>query len=407
MKKRQFQTKIIAELLNNYKKRVPTCRHFLRCGGCSLQDFDYQDQLEVKGAKFIELIDNSKQKTQISKPQIKTQNYQIKGINEYGYRTRMDFVVGEGGIGLRKKRRFDEIEYLEECWLIDSKIFPWLKRIYVKGRELDLETYRVRENQGYWRYLSIRVNEKNEVMLIFVTGLDQKQDKIIDELVDWILKERTKSEVKVVSIYHLVNETKSDINFGKVRKYWGEKYLEFVVGGTRLQIGPNNFFQNNIGLFNDLVQKMLGWFGPDDKVLDLYCGVGTFSLPLANKVERVTGVESVFESIELAKENADLNQIKNVEFEASMVDKWLGENKPRANEFNVAVLDPPRVGLEKANEILLDYNLEKIVYVSCNPLALLKDLEKLTVKYNIIDLSLWDLYPQTPHMETLVFLIKK
>lgn len=396
MKKRQFQNTIVAELLNNYSKRVPTCRHFMQCGGCSIQDFDYKDQLEVKRVKVGSLFEDYVSLYQI----------EIFSDKEFGYRTRMDYVVTKENFGLRKKRKFDVVENLLECRLIDEKIFPWLRRIYEKGLALGLDTYEIRKNEGFWRYLSLRINEKNQLMLILITGVDIEQDKILENLVEWVLEDAKKENIELKSVYHLVNAGKSDINFGEERKFWGDKYLDFGIGGVQIQIGPNNFFQNHVKLFNVLLAQVLQEVGENDNVLDLYCGVGTISLPLAKKVKKVFGVESVPESIALARNNAELNNIGNVNFDDSLVCDWLQKNREVLKDYNVAVLDPPRVGLEKAVQEIVQSNFEKIIYVSCNPLGAVKDLEVLTEKYSLKKMSLWDLYPQTPHVESLLVLEK-
>lgn len=388
---------MIAELLNNYGKIEPRCRHFLDCGGCSLQDFSYADQLEVKRKKIEQLL--------MSDVKCEMTNIEIFGRQEFGYRTRMDYVVSRDGFGLRRKRRFDEVVDLQECWLIDNEVFQFMRGIYQSGIELGLEPYDLKTHEGNWRYLSLRINEKNELMLILVTksGVEGK----ISNLKSQILESQLKTQKPLVkSVYHVINDGLADTNFGEIHEYWGDEYLLMKLAELDFQIGPNTFFQNNLGLVNDLIGKLVGYIDHKDRVLDLYCGVGTLSLPVAKKCEKVLGVELMGESIELAKDNAKLNDIENVKFEVGDVEKVIENEELRIEngEFNVLLLDPPRKGLEKSAEVLAEYDFEKIIYMSCNPLSLAKDLEVLKKRYDVEEITLWDLYPQTPHVEVLVSL---
>ncbi len=422
MKKRRWQGQMTAELLKNYSKREPMCRHFLTCGGCSFQDFEYKDQLEVKAKKVGELFDGCGIcHTEILHWRDSAPSIFGGEFKEWGYRTRMDLVVGKAGIGLRKKRRFDEIEFLQECWLIDNNVLQFLKEVYQKGIEVGLIPYDLVTHEGEWRYLSVRINEKNELMLIFVTkrGVENKISKLKTQISK---SQLTTQNFSVKSIYHVVNDGLGDSNFGEIKKYWGEEYLQYSICNIQYAIGPNTFFQNNIPLVNKLVDKIVDNVDEDDRVLDLYCGVGTLSLPVAKKCREVLGVELMEESIGLARKNAVNNNIDNVEFEAKSVEdifdgnsKFKAQNskpqlktqKPNLNEYNVLMLDPPRKGLEKVAGKLLEYDFDKIVYMSCNPLSLVKDLQVLVRKWQIEEVSLWDLYPQTPHVEVLVLLRNK
>ncbi|MBU0648004.1 23S rRNA (uracil(1939)-C(5))-methyltransferase RlmD [Patescibacteria group bacterium] len=392
MKKRKWQGKIIAELLKNYEKREPRCRHFMRCGGCSMQDFGYDDQLKGKAGKLRELFGDLT--TNI--------NVTCRGDREYGYRTRMDYVVSTGGLGLRRKRRFDEVVDLEECFLIDNEIFLFLKEIYNTGLKLGLVPYDLKSHEGFWRYISVRVNDRREFMVILNTKSDVDLFPVLDRLVEGIVNEK----IKPVSIYHIINDGLADTNFGSIRKFWGDEYLGFDIGNMDIRIGPNTFFQNNIELLNGLIAKLLEYINDDDWVLDLYCGVGTLSLPIAKKCKEVLGIELVEESIELARLNADNNNIDNVVFEVGDVGKVIAKLGGESLKHNVLLLDPPRKGLEKTAVELLKFDFEKIIYMSCNPITLKKDLEVLLEKYEIVEISWWDLYPQTPHVEGLVFLQK-
>jgi len=390
----------VAELLKNYQKREPRCRHFLECGGCSMQDFDYKDQLVVKAKKVGELIN--------SKIKIENSNIKIHSNKEWEYRTRMDFVVNKDGMGLRRKRSFDKVVNLEECYLVDNRVLQLCRKVYQAGLKIGLEPYDLKTHVGEWRYISVRVNENGELMLILITkkGVDDKIEKLANEI--FVLNNDGEDEIKVKSVYQVINDSLTDVNFGETRKFWGEEFLEYKICNIQYAIKPNTFFQNNISVVKELVDKIVDNVEKDDVVLDLYCGVGTLSLPVARKCQRVWGIELMSESIELAKKNAEDNDIKNIKFEVGDVTGNVGEYKALIKEggFNVLLLDPPRNGLDKAVEVIMDCEFEKIIYMSCNPLSLVKDLEVLQDKWKIQEVTLWDLYPQTPHVECLVVMKK-
>ncbi|HPH78538.1 MAG TPA: 23S rRNA (uracil(1939)-C(5))-methyltransferase RlmD [bacterium] len=399
MKKRKWQGQIVAELLKNYQRREPRCRHFLECGGCSMQDFDYEDQLVVKAKKVGELIN--------SKIKIENSNIKIHSNKEWEYRTRMDFVVKKDGMGLRRKRSFDKVVNLEECYLVDNRVLQLCRKVYQVGLKIGLEPYDLKTHLGEWRYISVRVNENGELMLILITKkwVDDKIEKLVNEI--FVLNNDSEDEIKVKSVYQIINDSLTDVNFGETRKFWGEEFLEYTICNIQYAIKPNTFFQNNINVVEKLVDKLVGYVDKDERVVDLFCGVGTLSLPLAKKVQKLQGMELVADSIELAKDNAKLNNIDNAEFVVGNVWLELEQMKERWKNYQTLVLDPPRVGLEKAREKIMEFDFKKIIYMSCNPLSLVKDLEVLQDKWKIQEVTLWDLYPQTPHVECLAYLTKE
>lgn len=389
----------MAELLKNYQRREPRCRHFLECGGCSMQDFDYEDQLVVKAKKVGELIN--------SKIKIENSNIKIHSNKEWEYRTRMDFVVKKDGMGLRRKRSFDKVVNLEECYLVDNRVLQLCRKVYQVGLKIGLEPYDLKTHLGEWRYISVRVNENGELMLILITKkwVDDKIEKLVNEI--FVLNNDSEDEIKVKSVYQIINDSLTDVNFGETRKFWGEEFLEYTICNIQYAIKPNTFFQNNINVVEKLVDKLVGYVDKDERVVDLFCGVGTLSLPLAKKVQKLQGMELVADSIELAKDNAKLNNIDNAEFVVGNVWLELEQMKERWKNYQTLVLDPPRVGLEKAREKIMEFDFKKIIYMSCNPLSLVKDLEVLQDKWKIQEVTLWDLYPQTPHVECLAYLTKE
>jgi 23S rRNA (uracil1939-C5)-methyltransferase len=188
---------------------------------------------------------------------------------------------------------------------------------------------------------------------------------------------------------------------------YGDNYLEEELCGLKFKIGVTSFFQVNNEQTEKLYNKVLelGYIKNDDSVIDAYCGIGTISLMLAKRAKHVYGVEVVEEAIKNALDNAKLNNIKNVTFEAGLAEEVVKKWKDKAN---VLVVDPPRKGIDEALvNTILESNFEKIVYVSCNPTTLARDVRMLSDKYKVKTIQPVDMFPHTHHVETVVLLYRK
>ncbi|GAB4142363.1 MAG: 23S rRNA (uracil(1939)-C(5))-methyltransferase RlmD [Patescibacteria group bacterium] len=439
MKKRKFHTNVFVNLVKNFEKKNPICSHFLKCGGCSFQDFFYEDQLKAKKKESAKIFENLVNKN-FGNADIVSFKNAVEKIEIFGsekkfeYRTRMDFVVNENDFGLRAKRSFDKVENLNECHIFGFDAFQIVKKIFKKSQELEISPYNLKTHKGFLRYISVRKNEKNELMIIFITKNDRNFDEKIKKLAELslgVIPNETgtlqiqdpstlkdspfyrNDSLKVISVYQIENNELADTSFGKIVKFWGKENLEFDIkiqkskyksqNNVKFLIGPNTFFQQNISLFEKLLAKILSEIPNEKSILDLYCGVGTISLPVSKISKKIVGVESIAESIERAKENAKFNEIENTFFVCDTTDNFL---KNSNEKFDILILDPPRIGLEKSAEKILKRDFEKIIYLSCNPITQAKDLETLSKKWKVQEITFWDLYPQTPHLESLIVLEK-
>jgi tRNA/tmRNA/rRNA uracil-C5-methylase (TrmA/RlmC/RlmD family) len=212
----------------------------------------------------------------------------------------------------------------------------------------------------------------------------------------------------VAGFHWLLNDTLTDLSFGTPVRHWGAAELLMGVGAGELTVGPNTFFQNNVHLLGRLLDDVLGGVGAaaGATVADLYGGVGTIALHLAPHVGRVICVEAVGESAELAAQNAARGGALNVEAVGQDVLPFLRGQAPGA--FGVAVADPPRTGLgPDVCAELLRVGPERIVYVSCNPLTQVEDLGLLGASYTIDTLVGYDMFPHTPHVETIAALRRR
>lgn len=409
MKNRKEFENYINEYLLNKNRIEPRCKHFGLCGGCKYQDYSYEDQLEAKHSALKSLFSDY----------INNIDYDIGGSpNEFGYRVKMEYVLSADKFGLRKTRRFREVVNLSECHLISGKDFKRIKRVYnFATSELGITPFDLENGSGSLRYFVIKSTE-NDNMLNVVTSNEFDINKL-DLLAQYIL------DIGFVSVNHIPVNAEKDTTFGQVNKTWGKEYIDLEIKDRKYLIGANTFSQNNISAFEDLLSYVESYIGGAKNLLDLYCGVGTISLQFADKVEHVLGVEEVSESIDLAKRNAEINQISNVEFVAQDVKDFLRNDKysefdygSRSNletkfetgnkHYDTVIADPPRSGMQGkvCRRISKYFSPERIIYISCNPITQKEDLVRLSGNYSIVDMRAFDLFPQTNHVENVIILDK-
>lgn len=383
------------EILTASPDRVkPECPHFGTCGGCSLQHIVYKRQAELK-LEFVRRVFSD------AKLAIAPEGITVADTT-YRHRNRMDFVFGHGGeLGLKEPGRWDRPVDLTTCLMLseDANRVRLIVRDWARGTKLpfwDNKAY-----VGFFRYLVIRESVRtNERMATLVTSAGEIPEAHKKSLVE-------KLAPLCTTIYHGINPKITDLSIAEeLHLLHGKDRLHETVAGVTFAIHPNSFFQTNTAMaeklllhVRDLVVK--GQTSNIKCLLDLYCGSGFFSLTLAKDVEKSLGIELDAHGIAMAKENAAANGITNTKFRAELAEAltWLAE-KP-----DVAIVDPPRSGLHpKVVGALLAGHPPRIIYVSCNPRALALDLKFLLKDYDATSVQAFDLFPQTPHVETVVHL---
>lgn len=388
------------ERINTLLKVEPRCIHFGECGGCALQHISYEDQIATK----LEIVRN------ILAEHLESVDVDATASpNPYEYRLRMDYVTASDPIvepnqrmGLRKRKSFNHVVDLSECHLIPVKFFPKIRKVFEKSLELGLQPYDLVKQTGFLRYLIIR-QQGEKAMLIVVTH-SSDNEPAINQLAEFAIKQG------LSSIYWLINNTDTDTSFGEINKYWGEQFLKvnFEVSDRDLvvNIGPNTFCQNNVLGFNLLVEYVKGQLNNMNaskaNLLDLYAGVGTIGLALSDSFENVYACEIVRESVELAKLNAQQNNITNYQIVEGDVRELTKHLDAKAE---VVIVDPPRTGLEpRGTDELLNLNPQFVIYISCNPITQAQDLNLMKDKYKVVACRMFDMFPQTYHMENVVVL---
>lgn len=395
--------------------RNPVCSIFPQCGGCMYQTMSYESQLNMKAQQIRELIDDAVRKG----GQVDSEgnpDYLFEGIKgsptEFRYRNKMEFSFGDaekGGIltlGLHKKGSTYDVLDAVDCKLVHEDMTKILRCVLEYCREQGFTYYHKMQHSGYLRHLLLRRgNTTGEILVNLVTTTQQNPD--LTELVDRL--QELKLEGKITGILHILNDSLADtVQSDETRILYGKDYFYENILGLRFKITPFSFFQPNSLGAEVLYSTAREYIGDtkDMTVFDLYSGTGTISQILASVAQKVIGVEIVEEAVEAARENAAENGIDNCEFIAGDVLKVIDEIEEKPDFI---VLDPPRDGIHpKALPKIIQYGVDKLVYISCKPTSLARDLEMfLGCGYRVERVCCVDQFCQTVHVETVCLLSKK
>ncbi|PLR85595.1 23S rRNA (uracil(1939)-C(5))-methyltransferase RlmD [Bacillus canaveralius] len=373
-------------------------------GGCQLQHISYDAQLKYKENQVRQVL------ARIGKlGDVKV--HPILGMeNPWHYRNKAQVPVGEKDGKLIAgffKPRTHEIVDTNESLIQLPEINEAIQTVKEICSELGIQAYQEEEHKGVLRHIMARYGQQTgELMVVIITRTADIPLK--NELIEKIVARLP----KVKSIVHNVNSKRTNVILGeKTKVLWGSEVIYDYIGNVKFAISALSFYQVNPVQTKVLYDKALEYAGltGEESVIDAYCGIGTISLFLAQKAKKVFGVEVVPEAIEDARRNAELNEIFNVEFAVgeaeTVIPKWYKEG----NEADVLVVDPPRKGCdEELLQTIIEMKPKKVVYVSCNPATLARDLRILEDGgYKTIEVQPVDMFPQTTHVEICVLLLKK
>jgi 23S rRNA (uracil1939-C5)-methyltransferase len=393
-------------------KKEALCKHFGLCGGCSVQHITYQGQLEAKQKQVKDAL------FKIAKIENTPISPIIPAVQEFEYRNKMDFafsnfvwITNEAeskerrALGLHTTGRFDRVLNIYECHLMPAKVSNIVNFIREFCIKRNTSFWDAKAKKGVMRSLIVRTNAKGELCVIIIFG---EQPKVLQADLCMALKQNF---TDISSLYWGVNKKEMDvISDTKLYGFIGEPSFTQNLLGMNFKVPIAGFAQINTKMAEKLIEKVLevGNFKPDDLVLDLYSGIGTFSLHIAKKVKKVLGIEVVGSSVQSARDTAKEEGIANTRFFKGKVEETLNEGFIIENgKPNTIVLDPPRNGLEKtALSKILEIGVEKLVYVSCNPASFARDTALLKEKYTLLECHPLDMFPQTTHVE-LVAIFKK
>lgn len=402
-RKRDYTEAKLYETLNNspLETRIP-CPPFGICGGCAYQTLEYDEELKLKREMLVNLYKEVYKEEIIINPSPISKAYRNKMEYSFGDKEK----GGELTLGMHSKGRFYEICETDECNIVNEGYEIIRKAVQKYFREKNTKYYRKQTHIGFLRHLVVRYSfSEKEFMVNLVTSSQEKLNK--EEFIELLLSLKIDGEVK--TIIHTTNDSLSDaVVPEKVDIIYGDGYITEKLLGLEFQISPFSFFQPNPKAAELLYSKALEFAGDiDDKtVFDLYSGTGTIGQIFSKRAKNIFGIEIIEEAVEKANETCVLNKITNAKFIAGDVLEKIEELRDKAD---IIVLDPPRDGIHpKAINKIIDIKPEKFVYISCNPVTQVRDLEIfLESGYKIEKLELVDQFPRTVHCEALTLLVRQ
>ena len=403
--KKNYAVGDMIEIIEKSPFRVARkCSENLRqCGGCQIQELDYQKQLDIKTNEVKQVI------SRIGKLDDVVIHDTLGMEHPFRYRNKAQFPIQKKDnmpvIGFYKKKSHDLIS-TDECIIqheVNDKIIKIIKT-YIRAYNVSI--YDEKTHKGLLRHVVTKVGfTTGEVMIVLVAN--GKKLPYLKELAS-VLKENIPGfKTLVVN----VNTQKTNVILGKENIVaYGDGMIRDYIGELVFEISPLSFFQVNPLQTEVLYNKALEYanLGENDTVFDIYCGIGTISLFLAQKAKKVYGIEIVEDAIKDAKRNAKINNMDNVEFYVGKAEEVVPKMYKEGKRANVVVVDPPRKGCdEKVLDTIISMQPDRVVYVSCNPSTLARDLAYLNERgYKCHEIQPVDMFPMTAHVEAVALLIR-
>lgn len=392
----------IIEIIKTSKYRIEAdCETYKRCGGCSLRHIKYEETLKMKQNAIQNLVNKTlKNKVQVEET--------LEMENPYHYRNKAQYPVGIDKQGNpimgTFANRTHEIIPISTCLIQNEKTEKIAKFIFEFIVKNKISIYNEKNQKGLIRHIVTKIGiQTNEIMcIIVINGRNiPKEDELIKEL--------TEKFPEVKTIVKNINKKNTNVILGEENiAIYGSGSIKDKLGNFTFKISPLSFYQVNPIQATKLYQigVELADISKNDIVFDLYCGIGTISLFMAPYAKKVYGIEIVKEAIVDAKENAKKNNIENVEFYTGDVEIVLDNLINKQNIVpDIIMIDPPRKGLDKKSiENILNIKPKKVIYISCNPATLVRDLSFLEREYEIRRIKGVDMFPFTSHVECVAVL---
>ncbi len=383
------------------------CPVFGTCGGCLYQSLPYEEQLALKEKQVLGMLE------EVTGSLGERYEGIVHSPDTFRYRNKMEYSFGDSykdgplELGMHKRGSTYDIVDALDCYIVHDDFNAIVAYTLDYFRKEEIPFYHKRRHEGYLRYMILRRGvHTGEIMVNLVTSTQMTPD-----LNPWLegmiaLQEKDGFEHKIVSVVHTLSDTLSDaVKPDAVHILHGRDHINETLLGLSFKISPYSFFQTNSKGAERLYEVVRQYVGEtkDKVVFDLYSGTGTITQLLAPVAKKVVGVEIVEEAVEAAKENAALNGLNQCDFIAGDVLQVIDEltDKP-----DIVVLDPPRDGIHpKALPKIIDFGVDQLVYVSCKPTSLARDLVVLQeAGYEVNKVTLVDMFPMTPHCESIVLL---
>ncbi|WP_102347769.1 23S rRNA (uracil(1939)-C(5))-methyltransferase RlmD [Bacillus sp. Marseille-P3661] len=384
---------------------VPQCPVYDQCGGCQLQHLDYEQQLKEKRDIVSQAFERH---TKLAMDKLEIRET-IGMENPWGYRNKSQLQVAKEGekvlaglYGMNSHKLVD----ISDCMVQHSstnKVTTIVKSIL---EDLDISIYNERKHSGLVRTIITRVGfQTGEIQLVLVTTKANIPKK------ELLLQEIKKRLPEVTSILQNINGGKTSLIFGEETIYLeGEEVIQEALGDLEFELSARAFFQLNpiqtVKLYDEV--KKAAHLTGKEKLVDAYCGVGTIGLWLAKGASEIRGMDTIAESIEDARKNAKKHGFNNTHYVVGKAEYWLPKWEKEGWRPDVIVVDPPRTGCDsKFLETVLNLKPKQLIYVSCNPSTLAKDVQTLSKAYKVNYIQPVDMFPHTAHVEAVVMLVRK
>ena len=393
----------------------PFCAHFGECGGCKWQNLSYESQIHFKEQV---VRDAFKRLGGISIGEF----HPIMGCEQtVGYRNKLEYsfsdkrwvpqseldsqveIDWDNACGFHRAGAFNKIVQIEKCHLQEDLSNQIRNHVDKFSKERSWTYYNSKDHKGLLRNLMVRNSTLGEWMILMIFGEDDKP--AVEELMNSLVENFSQLTSVFYVINKKLNDTHNDLDYVH---FHGQEYITERLGHIDYRIGPKSFFQTNTRQAKQLYDKVLEFAALQgtEKVIDLYTGLGSIALYIADKCERVIGIEEIPQAIEDAKVNMKLNEIRNTAFEVGdCKDAFNSEFLEKFGQPDCIIVDPPRAGLHKdVVNVLNTSGAEKIIYVSCNPSTQARDIALMKENYEIIEMQPVDMFPHTHHIENIASL---
>jgi len=397
-RKKQYGFGKVVERIERSPYRVaPRCKHFYECGGCSLMHMDYDLQLNFKKYR----VESSLRRQGLKDFEMEDT---ISMMNPYFYRNKIEIKFHQGEKGIEAgffQSKSHHLVNLDECYIMPKKTFDVLTLIKNISNELKIKASDDPSKTGFLKSAVIRESfTTKEISILFQTTKEEFENAEV------FCAKLVKKVPEVKAIAYSCTKDESSFSNDEIHLLYGTDHISDKINNLTFTIGFRSFFQTNTLQTEKLYRKALELadLTGKEKVIDAYCGIGTIALSAANQSYKVFGIEIIKQAILDARQNADINQVKNAFFEVGSADVVI--KKWQKYKFDVIFVDPPRKGLEpEFMQTILDMKIPRIVYVSCDAATLARDLKKLSdAGYLLKQVVPVDMFPQTSHVESCTLL---
>mgnify|MGYP003402510257 FL=1 len=401
--KAKFAQGKIEKLLNSSAHRIrPGCIVADKCGGCQWQHIEIDYQREAKQQQVIQAFQRIGGFADVEIQPI------LHADHALNYRNKSTYPLGRSSTGQVQAGYYRQGSHklinLNQCPVQDERLHPLLREVKQDIQEQGWSIYNETNHQGKLRHLSLRIGQNTGEMLLTLISTDRNLAGIEEQAQLWLDK-----YPGLVGVCLNLNRDRTNAILGKTTQtILGKPYLREIFAGVELHIAADTFFQVNTSAAELLLQTIIQQLKltGSENIIDAYCGIGTFSLPLAQRVQQVVGIELNHNSVRQAQSNAALNQINNAIFLTGKVKDCLQQIEFQPD---ILLLDPPRKGCDpQVLETILKLKPERIVYVSCKPATLARDVQMLCASgaYQLSQIQPADFFPQTTHVECCALLNK-